>query len=65
MQADLDKSDFKRSFEANMGSFEVNVNDASEVRRWVQHWNISEAELRRTVAAVGTEVDAVRIALGK
>lgn len=65
MHADLDKSDFKRGFEINIDNFEVNINDASEIRRWIQHWNITEEELRKTVAEVGTEVDAVRIALGK
>lgn len=65
MHADLDQSNFKRGFEMNLDTFEVNINDASEIRRWMQHWNVTEAELRRTIAEVGTEVDAVRIALGK
>lgn len=65
MHTDIDKSGFKRSFEMNIDNFEVNINDASEIRRWMQHWNITEAELRKTVADVGTDVDAVRIALGK
>ena len=65
MHTDIDKSNFKRGFEMNIDNFEVNINDASEIRRWTQHWNITEAELRKTVAEVGTEVDAVRIALGK
>lgn len=65
MHADLDKSNFKRGFEVNINNFEVNVNDASEVRRWMQHWSVTEAELRMTIAEVGTDVDAVRIALGK
>lgn len=46
-------------------NFEVNINDTSEIRHWIQHWNVTEAELRKTVAEVGTEVDAVRVALGK
>lgn len=66
MYADLDKSNMlKRGFEVNINTFEVNVNDASEVRRWMQHWNVTEEELRKTIAEVGPEVDAVRIALGK
>lgn len=65
MHTDIDKSNFKRSFEMNIDNFEVNINDASEIRRWMQHWNITEAELRKTVAEVGTDVDAVRTALGK
>jgi hypothetical protein len=44
---------------------EVNINDASEIRHWIQHWNVTEIELRKVVAEVGTEVDAVRVALGK
>jgi len=45
--------------------WEVNINDASEVRHWMQHWNVTEAELRRAVAEVGTDVAELRIALGK
>lgn len=45
--------------------WEVNINDASEVRHWMQHWNVTEAELRRAVAEVGTDVADLRIALGK
>jgi hypothetical protein len=44
---------------------EININDASEVRRWTQHWNVSEVELRKVIAEVGTEVSEVRTALGK
>jgi hypothetical protein len=47
------------------GNVELNINDASEIRHWIQHWNVTEAELRKTVAEVGTDVDAVRTALGK
>ncbi|HEV7618877.1 MAG TPA: DUF3606 domain-containing protein [Burkholderiaceae bacterium] len=47
------------------GSVELNINDASEIRHWIQHWNVTETELRKIVAEVGTEVDAVRTALGK
>lgn len=65
MYADLDKSNSKRSFEVHINDFEVNINDASAIRRWTQHWNVTEAELRKTIAEVGTEIDAVRIALGK
>ena len=65
MHTDPDTAHFKRGFEVNIDNFEVNINDASEIRRWTQHWNVTESELRRTVAEVGTEVDAVRVALGK
>jgi hypothetical protein len=47
------------------GDSEVNINDTSEMRHWMQHWNVTEVELRKTVAEVGIEVDAVRVALGK
>jgi hypothetical protein len=63
-----DTSDFKSpsagAFQAQ-GPAEININDASEVRRWTQHWNVSEVELRKVVAEVGTELSEVRIALGK
>jgi hypothetical protein len=65
MYADLNKPDLRRNFDLDINDFEVNINDASEVRRWMQHWDITEVELRKTVAEVGTEVEAVRIALGK
>lgn len=65
MYADLSKPNLKRNFDIHLNDFEVNINDASEVRRWMQHWNVTEAELRKTIAEVGTEVDAVRIALGR
>lgn len=44
---------------------EVNINEASEVRHWTQHWEVTEADLRRAVAEVGTSVDELRVALGK
>jgi hypothetical protein len=47
------------------GRSEVNVNEASEIRHWMQHWNVTEAELRRAIAEVGPEVDEVRSALGR
>jgi hypothetical protein len=46
-------------------AMEININDASEVRRWTQHWNVSEVELRMAVADVGTGLDDIRTALGK
>jgi hypothetical protein len=63
-----DSSNFKQpSIQAfqSQGALEININDASEVRRWTQHWNVTEAELRKVVAEVGTEVSEVRTALGK
>jgi|GEM_PF-2760031 len=50
---------------ALQAEWEVNINDASEVRHWMQHWNVTETELRRAVAEVGTDVAELRIALGK
>jgi len=47
------------------GAAEIDINNAFEVRRWTQHWNVSEEELRKVVAEVGTELSEVRIALGK
>jgi hypothetical protein len=47
------------------GRSQVNINEASEIRHWMQHWNVSEAELRRAIAEVGPEIDDVRIALGR
>jgi Protein of unknown function (DUF3606) len=49
----------------SQSDWEVNINDASEVRHWMQHWNVTEVELRKAVAEVGTDVTEVRIALGK
>lgn len=63
-----DSSNFKSPAAAGFqvqGPAEININDASEVRRWTQHWNVSEVELRKVVAEVGAEVSEVRIALGK
>lgn len=44
---------------------ELDINDPSEVRRWMQHWNVSEVELRKAVAEVGTDIADVRVMLGK
>lgn len=44
---------------------EINVNDASQIRYWTQRWDVSEGELRKAVADVGTEISEIRIALGK
>lgn len=44
---------------------EINVNDASQIRYWTQRWDVSERDLRKAVADVGTEVSEIRIALGK
>jgi hypothetical protein len=53
-----------KNFE-QQGDWEVNINDPSEIRHWMQHWNVTEVELRKAVAEVGTDVTEVRIALGK
>jgi hypothetical protein len=44
---------------------ELDINDPSEVRRWMQHWNVSEVDLRKAVAEVGTDIAEVRSMLGK
>lgn len=44
---------------------ELNINDAAQMRQWMQHWNVSEAELRMAVANVGTEISEIRIVLGR
>jgi len=44
---------------------ELDINNPSEVRRWTQHWNVSEADLRKAVAEVGTDIGEVRSMLGK
>lgn len=44
---------------------QIDINDPSEVRRWTQHWNVSETELRKAVAEVGTDIGEVRSMLGK
>lgn len=44
---------------------EIDVNDASQIRYWTQRWDVSERDLRKAVADVGTEVSEIRIALGK
>jgi hypothetical protein len=44
---------------------ELDINDPSEVRRWMQHWNVSEFDLRKAVAEVGTDIAEVRSMLGK
>lgn len=44
---------------------EININDASQIRYWTQRWDVSEVDLRKAVAEVGTEIDEIRICLGK
>lgn len=46
-------------------STELDINDPSEIRRWMQHWNVSEVDLRKAVAEVGTGIAEVRTMLGK
>jgi hypothetical protein len=60
-----DSSNFKTPNVSQINVSEININDASEVRRWTQHWNVSEVELRKVVAEVGTELNEIRTALGK
>ena len=37
----------------------VNVNETYEVRYWSQRFNVSEEELKKAVAEVGTSANAV------
>lgn len=43
----------------------VNVGQAHEVRYWCDKWNVSEAQLRAAVQAVGPSATAVAKRLGK
>lgn len=38
----------------------INVNEEHEVRYWTEALNVSEAQLRTAVAAVGGSVEAVK-----
>jgi transposase-like protein len=44
---------------------ELNINDPSQLHRWMQQWEVSERDLRMAVANVGTQVAELRIALGR
>ena len=43
----------------------INVNEAHEVRYWTEALNVSEAQLRAAVSAVGVSAEAVRQFLGR
>ncbi|WP_371436596.1 DUF3606 domain-containing protein [Polaromonas sp.] len=43
----------------------INVNEAHEVRYWTERFDVSEAELRKAVAAVGVSAKDVAEHLGK
>lgn len=43
----------------------VNVGQAHEVRYWCGKWNVTEAQLKAAVLAVGTSAAAVAKKLGK
>lgn len=43
----------------------VNLSQKHEVAYWTGKWNVSEEELRRAVAAVGSSADKVARHLGK
>jgi hypothetical protein len=38
----------------------ININEAHEVRYWTEALNVSEAQLRTAVSAVGVGAEAVR-----
>jgi hypothetical protein len=44
---------------------ELNINDPSDLHHWMEHWEVSERDLRMAVANVGTQVAELRIALGR
>lgn len=44
---------------------EININDPAQVRYWMECWNVSEVELRKAVADVGTELSDVLVTLGR
>lgn len=43
----------------------INLNEDYEIRDWTQSLGVTEEELRKAVAAVGDQTDAVREYLGK
>lgn len=43
----------------------INVNEVYEVQYWTKALDVSEEELRKAVAAVGTSATAVRDHLGR
>ncbi|MEO6626737.1 MAG: DUF3606 domain-containing protein [Burkholderiaceae bacterium] len=43
----------------------INVNEDYEARDWAKKLGVTEEELRKAVAAVGTSAKAVRAHLGK
>ncbi len=65
MSANLNSLNSQLNSLNSQPAWEVNINDASEIRYWMQHWDVTETELRKAVAEVGTEVTEVRSMLGK
>ncbi|MGJ7506004.1 DUF3606 domain-containing protein [Variovorax sp. GT1P44] len=43
----------------------ININEAHEVRYWVQRFDVTEEDLRKAVAEVGVSADRVAEFLGK
>jgi len=43
----------------------INLNESYEVRDWTESLGVTEEELRKAVAEVGDQADAVRVHLGK
>ncbi len=44
---------------------EVDIKDPAAIERWTEHWCISEVELRKAIAEVGTNATDLSIILGK
>jgi hypothetical protein len=43
----------------------IDINEAHEVRYWIQRFDVTEEALRRAVAEVGVSVDEIAEHLGK
>ena len=44
---------------------EIDINDLQAIEYWTEHWNVSEVELRKAIAEVGTNAVDLSIILGK
>jgi hypothetical protein len=43
----------------------INIKDMAEIARWAEHWQVTEVELRKAIAEVGTGIVDLGINLGK
>ncbi|MGJ7506526.1 DUF3606 domain-containing protein [Variovorax sp. GT1P44] len=43
----------------------INVNENQEITEWTQSLGVTEEQLRKAVAEVGDQADAVRVHLGR